>query len=470
MNLYRTSLSALALSFTLFACSFINSPEDLIEWEDDIGSGGNMGGGPAANGNNTGGAPSGGNDNTGGAPGQPAPTSGLIVLAAQNKTLTERFLTVLDAQDGSELLREKLPAVSLAYDGAPGRFAWFIFTSSAISPEANTRAELQVRRYDDQDTQWLTLSKTASLPPPVLKSTQGAAPRTEDSGLFRPAVLNHRLAYISQTINNGIAEQSLTILNTSDLADVSLISSERIPVNETILGLVGRRGTELDAGSVGGSLSVLVGRPCLDDPAKRCIVARPFTVSKGGIDELQADSLGTYEGVPAFASTPVLPPEVMRPFPNVIKSLGAYAIFYDPTSTSAQWLQFDPADPRRSQNASSLPNSNSKVFYNFAVSECLAAGVVSSLTLDAIHLANGNVLGIDTQSSSVISIEPFQTNLLTMDSTLVADKVVKAFQIETIGGITDKKITLAPRSNWQSPTDLVGVFIAQRTVDQAPCK
>jgi hypothetical protein len=497
-------IAYLSLVLAFFAgCSVINAPDELLEIEGDgDGDGdGDMGGMPGDGDGDTGGitgdgdgdgdtggtsgdgdgdgdtgGTSGDGDGDGDAPLPPeAPTTGLIVIAAEETASGERALIALDAANGNELNRESVPAVSVAYDEAMGRFAWYVFTSTRVDPGANTQASLEVRYYYDDTDEWAVLSTTSMLPPPLLRGNMGAGAPSIPTSALRPISLNRRLAYISQIVVDGTPTPAVTILNTANLSDVTVQESIPIPANEAVVGFVGRRGTDLDPEAVGGAVSVMVRRNCSGAADPQCeLVARPIVIGSN-ISELTADVFGTFQGIPAFASTPVLPDSVSRPFKAAIDSLGGYALIFDPGANSPRWWNFNPADPAAKGTPSSLGASASTSFSGFAVSECLAAGITADGTtqdLTGVHLANGNVLNLAPQfgdTAGDIEVEPFRGNAITMRSPGSDWPAIRAFQIESIGAAGSEQIALAARAIWNAPADVNPLSMAVRRPPTPTC-
>jgi hypothetical protein len=308
-----------------------------------------------------------------------------------------------------------------------------------------------------------------------VRGNLGVNPGPNPTAPLKPVVLNRRLAYISQIVDAGNPVPAVTILDTSDLTNVTVQESIPIPAGDNVVGLVGRRGTELNPSAVGGSISVMVGRACAGDPPVCDLVALPITIGND-VSELAANDFGPFQGIPAFASTPVLPDSVTRPFSDVIDSLGAYALTFDPVAGDPRWWQFDPADPASKASPSSLPASTSTTFNGFAVSECLAAGVTADASVEkltGVHLANGEVLDLSPPLADIVTdvvIEPFQGNALTLRSPGADFPAVRAFQIETIGSGASQQVSLAERSVWNAPSDVDPISIAVRQTEAPECE
>jgi hypothetical protein len=209
----------LAAAGGFYGCSLINAPDDVVS-DDGTGAtgatgatdpvGGEPGTGTGGNDSAGGEVGSGGGDigsgggdiGTGGEDGGVVPpTSGLVVVGAQVGATTNRVLAALSGRTGAELVREDLPVAGLAYDEAPGRHVFFVFTSSNFPASRTGTADLEVRRFDDAAGEWTVLGRTTALPPPL-----------PDQFL----VLNERLLYLSHRVVGGAAVSSVTLLDTSD--------------------------------------------------------------------------------------------------------------------------------------------------------------------------------------------------------------------------------------------------------------
>ncbi len=475
-----TSRPYIALTITTallsaYGCSLINAPEDV-----DYGSlGGAAGDGDGDGDRDTGGTAGDGDGDTGGNPGDgdgdvemppEAPTTGLVVLAGAVGEDADRLLSVINSRTGKEIEREKLQAVSVAYDGAEDRYLWFVFVSSRVSPGQNTLAELQVRYYRD-GMGWETISKTSALPPPLLRGDSGAA-SSGPTSLFSPVVLNGRLAYISQGVDGGAAKQGITILDTSDPSKVELVETRYPADMDRIVGLVGRRGRDLDVEAVGGSLTLMISRGCPDSCE---LFGQPVNVANN-ISSGVAAPFGAYTGIPAFASTPVLPDSVARPFKAIVPSLGAYALAFAPAADRPVRWSFNPADPADLVAPSTLADAKKpSLFSSLAVAECLGAGVVASepnQDLVSFH-PNGNVFSAPLLHDALqVSIDPFTNNVLTMKPAGAAGLSVRAFQIEKVGMGMSETLTLVERStvSWDAPDDIDPIMFAVRTHEKNDCQ
>lgn len=218
-----------------------------------VGGGtGGIGGGAAGTGGGSGGTDasggsggSGGTAGTGGSGPNP-PSVGLIAVGGVDTDSGESVLAVLSASSGELLASERLEVGGIAYDGAPGRDVWFIFTAAEFPPDPAKPVDLEVRRFDDQTEEWTTLSKLTAIPPPR-------------PGEF--TVLNRRLAYLSYRLENNQPVENLTVLDTSDLADVTLLES-KFTTDDRMIGITGARGSANDSEALGGIVDVMLAQNC----------------------------------------------------------------------------------------------------------------------------------------------------------------------------------------------------------------
>lgn len=279
------------------SCSVLNAPEDLLTGPPG-GGGGNAG--DSGDGGSSGDSGTGSGGGSGGdSPFVPEPpTTGLLVLAAQDGD-GARVLSVLSTEDGSELHREDLPVAALAYDGAPGRYLWFVFKAADYPAHPTKLADLEVRQFDDARQQWVVVSTATALPPP------------------RPdtlVVLNQRLAYLSYVVEASTPMEALTVLDTSDLDEIRLLGTSRLAdAGESFVGLAGVRGSDVNPKAKGGTLSLMIASACLDaigggpadgpGPDVSCdLFAQPIFVANDLMEGV-GNSLGTFEGWPHFASS-----------------------------------------------------------------------------------------------------------------------------------------------------------------------
>jgi hypothetical protein len=263
-------LPFVAVCGAVYGCSVLNKPDDVLTFAGSAGSesgssgtstkggdtnqgGDDPGGGTVGMAGEGGTSPS-GNGGEGGAepidPGPgPNPTTGLIVVGAKDEAM-KRHLTVLAARTGAEITSEVLPVAAVAYDEAPGRHLWFVFTAGAFPASPTGAADLEVRRFNDATGEWFVIKKYSALPPPIPDQL---------------VVLNDRLAYLSHRVVAGKAVPALTVLDASDPSDVTEITSQTAASGEDYVGLVGDRGSDVDAEATGGRLRLMIASGCAAD-------------------------------------------------------------------------------------------------------------------------------------------------------------------------------------------------------------
>ena len=229
------------------------------------GMGGDGAGGSAGEDGSSGGTSSttastsgGGSGGTGVTP----PSIGLVTVAGVDSDSGRSVLSVLSAEDGELLAQEDLQVGGIAYDGAPGKDTWFIFTSADFPPDPAIPVNLEVRRFDDESNEWTTISQLTAIPPP------------------RPdqfTVLNNRLVYLSYRLENNVPVEALTILNTTDLEDIRVIDNNYVPTG-AMIGITGARGAPNDAEALGGIVDVMLAEDCTAvGGLERCsLVAQPI--------------------------------------------------------------------------------------------------------------------------------------------------------------------------------------------------
>jgi len=470
----KSLLSYSAVFALSVACSLTNAPAELYSDDDfvfgdgDLGDGdlgdGDVGDGDVGDGDGGGTGGSMGGD--GDAPLVP-PTEGLLVIAGTDDA-DRRILSVLDAENGMELAREELQAALVAYDNRPGRQLWYVFVLAGISPSLNEQAELQVRRYNDTDNTWDILGRE-TVPPPLLTGNLGVAPGTP-SAQFTPVVLNDGLAYISQVVTPMGPSQAVTIVNTTDPASPGVIDSPPNPPTGDIVGLVGRRGTELDPGAKGGSITVMR-RMCPAGDTTCTLQALPFTVTDSVRALSPDDDFGNIDATPAFTSTPVRP--ALNPMPGEPISLGAYAAKYD-TTRGTRWLRFNPADPFMANSEQTIVDSSTRAFVGLAVDECRRILVASSDDgtepgeLEAVHLENGNSRSTPLAfASGLLEFEPFSGKLMMARSS--GDAMGPSIRSYDVDLPTDTFFLSERTVGWSPPDDMTPISFAVRSPESPEC-
>jgi hypothetical protein len=279
----RSAYLALLIAAPFAACSVINSFDDVnADGDASTGSGGAGSGGGA----NGGVGADAGDDGT-----VPPPTKGLMVVGGTGTDPLVGVLTVLDAVDGSELVERELltggaDIAGVAYDGADGRDAWFIFFAADFPAKSDKTANLEVRRYDEVANEWKLLSRVTALPPPRPNSF---------------AVLNDRLAYLSHKVEAGVPVQSLTVLDTTDLFAVTEVDfSAASLVGADMIALLGSRGAAENPASLGGTLNVFKQQNC--SRINECeLLVQTITVGDSIVEGLSQNA-GNFQGLPAFAT------------------------------------------------------------------------------------------------------------------------------------------------------------------------
>jgi hypothetical protein len=451
-------LSLLAFGSAVYGCSLINSPDDVLP-EGAAGSGAtgatgatsgdggtdSEGGEPTAGGTTGSGAAGGEDPGMGGQVGAggadiedpgpgPDPTTGLIVLGAQDADM-ERHLLVRSARTGAEIRRDALPVAAVAYDEAPGRHVWFVFTSGAYPAAPTGVADLEVRRFDDASGKWAVLSKTTALPPPV-----------PDQLL----VLNDRLVYLSHQVDSGTAVSAVTLLDTSDLSDVSELVTQPASAGQEFVGLVGDRGSEVDAEAPGGRMRLMVAQDCTADcelSAHQVFVADDFTQGT-------SLSIDRFVGQPRFAKG------------RTTNRL--YAALRSTTPSDRlvvrSYLGADLTNP----TAFALTGFVGTDVGGFALAECAEAGVVSDVDgaqLFAFNLTSGMQQVVDlTAPGALVYSEPFAPSAIVLDPTSAPG--LRAFEISKSGV---SNVAANERSIFRPAGDLTPLTGDLRRSEMAAC-
>lgn len=317
---------------------------------DQVGSGGTLS--DAGAGGTAGSAGTATEGGSGGAP-EPDVPKGLVVIGGTALDNGRNVLVAMDPETGEELNREVISGaavVGLAHDGA-NRDAWFVFTANDFPADPMTRADLQVRRFDDARRRWSTTVRVTALPPP--------RPNTF-------VVLNERLAYLSYEVDKTMIVQSLTLLDTSDLESVRRLTIPLPNFDGELVGLVGARGVPGDATALGGTLAVIVGIDCRGEGATRnCNVMRLIPIFVG--DEVSsgvATTLDAFGGLPAFASAQT-------------KQLALAAI---PPVQVAQTVRLFRFDPRAANDATNFSTGTSARWIGgLAYAECEDLAVMTNV-------------------------------------------------------------------------------------------
>jgi hypothetical protein len=288
------------------ACSLINSPDDVKPQTTDTGGSSSTAGKAADGGKNSpvggdgqtppnageGGTSSsnGGEIGVAGAGGEATgedpgpglnPTTGILVLGSQDTKKT-RHLSVLNGRTGKELAVETLPVAAIAYDEAPARHAWFVFTAGAFPAQPTGTADLEIRHYNDATGKWFVVGRVTALPPPEPDQV---------------VVLNNRVAYLSHRVVAGKAVSSLTVLDTTDLTNVTELVTRNADTGATFVGLTGDRGSDVNATALGGRLRLMISSDCAAD----CDLAAQQIFVAANLTDGTSLSLDRFVGEPRFA-------------------------------------------------------------------------------------------------------------------------------------------------------------------------
>lgn len=432
----------LAAALVTYGCSLINSPEELKDALAD-GAGGtpqSSGGGTASGGTasggetgNTGGNGNAGDTGTGGTAPVVAPTTGLVVIGAEDGDGT-RVLAALRATNGAELERITLPVAAIAYDEAPGRYVWFVFTANKFPADPTRTADLEVRRFDDATNSWTLVSKASGLPPP------------------RPdqlVVLNKRLAYLSYKVVSGAPVQALTVLDTGNLTDITTLETRTADANTEYVGLVGTRGSDTDKEATGGALDLMIKRNCGGTDCE--LYAQPVFVGNNLVDGAGA-IIDHFTGTPRFVAART--------------STTVYAAMYSTRPTTAVEVRSFPSDDPSTSTLFTVSQLTSQSITGFDLLECTQTGLLrggADDTLLALHLESGNRQTTDLGATGdLVYGEPFNENAIALGDA----PFIRAFQVEPSG--TDD-LAVNERSLWNPPADLTPLTGATRYPEALEC-
>lgn len=431
-----SSASVFALLTVVGACSIINAPDEVApEGTGAVGAtagtsaqGGkdSTDGGTVSTDGGTGDMmPVGGDPGVGGAGGDggidvdpgpgPNPTTGLLVLGTQDDKKV-RYLSVFNGRTGKEIASEKLPVAAVAYDEAAGHRAWFVFTASAFPATPTGAADLEVRRVNDATGKWFVVGRVTALPPPQPDQL---------------VVLNDRLAYLSHRVVGGKAVSALTVLDTSDLKNVTEVDSLTAEAGETFVGITGDRGSDVNAGAPGGRLRLMVSSNC---EATGCnLNARQIFVG----DSLTAGTevmLDKFIGQPRFA-----------------KALSQDTLFTAMRSTSmASRLlirSYQGPDLTSPTVVATIAGFAGNDVGGFTLAECGQGGVITDVAgnnLIAFHLVSGTQHVVDLVTpGSLVYTEPFGPSVIALDPSMAPG--TRAFEVSKSGTMN---IAINERSIW----------------------
>jgi hypothetical protein len=453
------SASLASLFILVGACSLINAPDDVVpEGAGATASAGTpaQGGTDTTNGGTgsdggTGDMPSGGDmtgiggdmTGTGGDtttdvdPGPGVnPTTGMLVLATQDDK-NARHLSVINGRTGKGLVTEALPAAAIAYDEAPGRHLWFVFTASAYPANPTGAADLEVRRFNDLTGKWFVVGRTTALPPP------------EPDQLV---VLNDRLAYLSHRVVAGKPVSALTVLDTSDPKNVTEVDSMPAGSGETFVGLTGDRGSDVNAGAPGGRLRLMVGGTCIatgcDLHALQIFVGDSLTAGT-------AVKLDHFAGQPRFVKA--------RTEDKLFVALRST----DPSSRVVV-RSFEGPDLTAPTLLATIAGFEGDDVGGFTLAECEQAGVITDVTgkkLIAFHLESGlqHVVPLMNPGGPVYT-EPFGPSAISIDSAMAPG--LRAFELSRSG---TTNIAINERSVWVPNNPFVPLTGATRRGESFKC-
>jgi hypothetical protein len=452
----RLTSSPLAAGlFLVGACSLINAPDDVKpELVASAGSSQGANGGSGATGA-TGGTdavagdgsmPVGGDrgaagsdmgsggEDPGADPGPgPNPTSGMLVLATKDDK-NARYLAVINSRTGKELLSEPLPVAAIAYDEAPLRHAWFVFTASSYPASPTGAADLEVRRFNDATGKWFVVSRTTALPPP------------EPDQLV---VLNDRLVYLSHRVASGKAVSALTVLDTSDLTDIKELTSRNAAAGETYVGVVGDRGSDVNAMATGGRLRLMIASDCGND----CALSAQQIFVGANLTDGTTLALDRFLGQPRF-----------------VKARQADVLYAAIRTSNPDRLAIRSytGPDLKSPTVATLTGFAGKDVGGFALSECATGGAVTDVTnskLIAFHLESGTEQTVLLPGpGGPLYTELFGPSIISLDTT--AAPGLAAYEVAKAGATT---IALNARSIFKPDSTHIPLTGATRRGEAFKC-
>lgn len=460
----RTALVA-SLPALLFACSFINSFDDVKQSPDTGGAPGTGGkgsnGGTSSSGTTAlggeptteGGEPNAPTAGSGGEPSVTLPTTGLVVVAGSDLSegdASSGVVATLDPSSGEVLSRETLSGaavVSVGYDGRTN--LWYIFTSSAFPADPNSKADLQVRSYSDATNKWTVVSKATALPPP------------QPNGVM---VLNDRLAYLSYEIDGGLTKNAVTVLDTSNPKKVTPIAYDQPALDGEALGFVGSRGAPGDDTAMGGTVAVALANGCTGVALNRSCSALTLTPIFVGdaISAGLAVSFGAFGGVPGFASARSEQKAFMAlPSKNLGENVRVFA--------------FDPRTP--SADSSQLAPSKARHVGGVTYADCEQVTAIDSVDAGMLFVLTGAGLAASgdlSRQGQLVGYEPFQQRLIVPfnpESAVYPDVAQNAGGAGNTPAIDAYKatrsganvtLTKLDESQWSAPADIGVDVVATR--------
>jgi hypothetical protein len=470
---FHSSFASLSLGIGFVAaCSVVNSFDEVKQQPDGTagsaagssGSSSKAGESPTAGGapGDNGGAPP---VMQGGSAGEGViepPMTGLVVLGGSTVAdgeVGEGVLAVLDPTTGALLTSETIAGaavVAMGYDGRTN--LWYFFTSSSFPADPNSKADLQVRSYDDATNEWTVISKVTALPPP------------QPNGLI---VMNDRLAYLSYKVDSGI-QNAVTLLDTSDPNKVTPVAYSEPDLPGQAVGIVGSRGAPGDDSVLGGTVAVALAEGCTGTEAQRScksLSLLPIFVGDQVSNGLAVD-FGTFGGIPGFASARGQQRAFMA-LPPAVAGGNVKVFSFDPRTPSADESQLAPTAARWIGGVS--------------YAECESVAVIS--TVDAGRLlaltSAGLAANIDLgRSGQGVEYEPFTHRLVlpfNPDSDLFdapalgAGGAGGAASEPSVDGVEPKRnganISLAKLDEvaWSAPTDINVDVMATRFPTSFAC-
>lgn len=446
-------LPVLTVCCAVYGCSLLNKPDDVVTLAGSAGSDSGSSGAPTKGGDTNqggdepgggagglageGGTSTPGNGGEGGAepvdPGPgPDPTTGLIVVGAKDEAM-KRHLAVLVARTGAEITREELPVAAVAYDEAPGRHLWFVFTAGAFPASPTGAADLEVRRFNDATGEWFVIEKYSALPPPIPDQL---------------VVLNSRLAYLSHRVVNGKAVSSLTLLDTSDPSDITEITSQNAASGESYVGLVGDRGSDVDAEATGGRLRLMIGRDCAADCE---LVAQQIFVG-ASLTNGTSVSVDRFVGQPRFAKGRV--------------ENRLYAALRSTTPTDRLVVRSYQGDDLTNPTAFALAGFIGNDVGGLDLAECAAAGIVTDVDgqqLVAFNLTSGQLKTMALgHPGGPVYFEPFAPSALALDPASAPG--LSSLEVAKSGA---SNVAINSRSIWK-PTSTSSPYTGATRRSEAP--
>lgn len=431
------SASFFALLTVVGACSLINAPDDVVT-EAAAGSSSSNGGKESTGGTDSNGGV--GNESTGGEmptntagaggddtgtggdgpididPGVgPNPTTGLVVLGTEDAKGV-RYLSALNPRTGKEISSEKLPVAAVAYDEAAGHHAWFVFTASAFPASPTGAADLEVRRINDATGKWFVVGRVTALPPPQPDQI---------------VVLNDRLAYLSHRVVGGKAVSAVTVLDTSDLQNVTEVDSVTAESNVTFVGLTGDRGSDVNANAPGGRLRLMVASAC---SATDCALEATQVFVGDSLTAGTSVAIDRFTGQPRFAKS---------------RSEDKLFVALRSTSMASRLLIRSYTGPDLTAPTSFTVNDfMGDDVGGFTLAECGSGGVITDVAgaqLIGFHLVSGTQHVVDlVNPGGPVYTEPFAPSIIALDATMAPG--LRAFEVAKSGTMN---IAINERSIWQ---------------------